>query len=156
MWCAFMAGAPRTFMRAVMLAHLHISCKVGPRFSIRSFPCYKKGKYTQSIISKQICTLCIEISKIYYSFLPAANFWPRIMFCLLFHQHAANTTRNRKATSTPKAMPIFAATDKWGPHSRKPGIPHNPALSVKLSFQKFVSFPTIQVVIKAVDTQMCI
>lgn len=75
-------------------------------------------------------------------FLPAANLLARRMFWRLFHQHAANTTRNRIAKSTPKAMPIFAATDRWGPHSRNPGIPHSPALSVKLQLlSAIVKFP---------------
>jgi hypothetical protein len=67
----------------------------------------------------KVCLLQPETLKIVisgqitvYHFLPAANFWARRMFCRLFHQHAAKTTRKRIAKSTPKAMPILAATDR--------------------------------------------
>lgn len=33
----------------------------------------------------------------------------------------------------PSPMPIFAPTDRWDPHLGNPGIPHRPALSVKLN-----------------------
>lgn len=63
---------------------------------------------------------------------PAANFWARRMFCLRFHQQVMKTSTNKRANSEPNAMPILAPTDKWGPHSGSPGIPHSPSLPVKL------------------------
>lgn len=105
---ALSVAASSAFMWALMLGHLHIPRELGPRFSIRSFPCCKKSQYNQSVNSLLLDFRIGSCSHL----LPAANFCARRMFCLLFHQHAANTTRNKKAKSTPKAIPIFAATDK--------------------------------------------
>lgn len=58
------------------------------------------------------------------------------MFCRLFHQPIKQMTTNKKPNTAPNAMPIFAPADKCGPHVRSPGIPHRPALSVKLQYKR--------------------
>jgi hypothetical protein len=56
----------------------------------------------------------------------------RMIFCRLFHQHSEQITMSSNDTNAPKAIPIFAPVERWGPHVRSPGIPQRPSLSVKL------------------------